>query len=137
LSVLLAEDDRVNALLARTMLEKAGHRVMHAVNGQEATEMIAAALAGYGDAPGMPDLVLMDMALPGLDGLATTRRIRELEERHGARRRVPILALTANVRHEDHATCIAAGMDGHLPKPFDRSDLEAAIAKLSQARSAA
>ena len=137
LSVLLAEDDQVNALLARTMLEKAGHRVMHAVNGQEATEMIAAALAGYGDAPGMPDLVLMDMAMPGLDGLATTRRICELEERHGARRRVPILALTANVRHEDHATCIAAGMDGHLPKPFDRSDLEAAIAKLSQARSAA
>ena len=68
LSVLLAEDDQVNALLARTMLEKAGHRVMHAVNGQEATEMIAAALAGYGDAPGMPDLVLMDMAMPGLTG---------------------------------------------------------------------
>ena len=137
LSVLLAEDDQVNALLARTMLEKAGHRVMHAVNGQEAMEMIAAALAGYGEAPGMPDLVLMDMAMPGLDGLATTRGIRELEERHGARRRVPILALTANARHEDHATCMAAGMDGHLPKPFDRSDLEAAIAKLSQTRSAA
>jgi CheY-like chemotaxis protein len=137
LSVLLAEDNQVNALLARTMLEKAGHRVTHAVNGQEATEMIAAALAGDEDAPDMPDLVLMDMAMPGLDGLATTRRIRELEQRHGARRHVPILALTANARHEDHATCLAAGMDGHLPKPFDRTDLEEAIAKLAQARSAA
>jgi signal transduction histidine kinase/CheY-like chemotaxis protein len=137
LSVLLAEDNQVNALLARTMLEKAGHRVTHAVNGQEATEMIAAALAGEEDAPDMPDLVLMDMAMPGLDGLATTRRIRELEQRHGARRHVPILALTANARHEDHATCLAAGMDGHLPKPFDRTDLEEAIAKLTQARSAA
>jgi CheY-like chemotaxis protein/anti-sigma regulatory factor (Ser/Thr protein kinase) len=137
LSVLLAEDNQVNALLARTMLEKAGHRVTHAVNGQEATEMIAAALAGDEDAPDMPDLVLMDMAMPGLDGLATTRRIRELEQRHGARRHVPILALTANARHEDHATCLAAGMDGHLPKPFDRTDLEEAIARLAQARSAA
>jgi CheY-like chemotaxis protein len=80
--------------------------------------------------------VLMDMAMPGLDGLATTRRIRELEQRHGARQ-VPILALTANARHEDHATCLAAGMDGHLPKPFDRTDLEEAIAKLTQARPAA
>jgi signal transduction histidine kinase/CheY-like chemotaxis protein len=136
LSVLLAEDNQINALLARTMLEKAGHRVMHAVNGQEATEMIAAALAGDEGAPDMPDLVLMDMAMPGLDGLATTRRIRELEQRHGARQ-VPILALTANARHEDHATCLAAGMDGHLPKPFDRTDLEEAIAKLTQARPAA
>jgi signal transduction histidine kinase/CheY-like chemotaxis protein len=137
LSVLLAEDNQINALLARTMLEKAGHRVIHAGNGQEATELIAAALAGDEAAPDMPDLVLMDMAMPGLDGLETTRRIRDLEQRHGARCHVPILALTANARHEDHATCLAAGMDGHLPKPFDRSDLEEAIEKLTRARSAA
>jgi CheY-like chemotaxis protein len=137
LSVLLAEDNQINALLARTMLEKAGHRVIHAGNGQEATELIAAALAGDEAAPDMPDLVLMDMAMPGLDGLETTRRIRDLEQRHGARCHVPILALTANARHVDHATCLAAGMDGHLPKPFDRSDLEEAIEKLTRARSAA
>jgi signal transduction histidine kinase/CheY-like chemotaxis protein len=137
LSVLLAEDNQINALLARTMLEKAGHRVMHVVNGQEATELIAAALVGDDGAPDMPDLVLMDMAMPGLDGLETTRRIRDLEQCHGARCHVPILALTANARHEDHAICLAAGMDGHLPKPFDRSDLEEAIEKLTRARSAA
>jgi signal transduction histidine kinase/CheY-like chemotaxis protein len=137
LSVLLAEDNQINALLARTMLEKAGHRVMHVVNGQEAAEQIAAALAGEEGAPDMPDLVLMDMAMPALDGLETTRRIRDLERRHGARCHVPILALTANARHEDHAICLAAGMDGHLPKPFDRSDLEEAIEKLTRARSAA
>jgi len=137
LSVLLAEDNQINALLARTMLEKAGHRVLHVVNGQEAAELIAAALAGNDGAPDMPDLVLMDMAMPGLDGLETTRRIRDLEQRHGARCHVPILALTANARHEDHAICLAAGMDGHLPKPFDRSDLDEAIEKLTRARSAA
>ncbi len=137
LSVLLAEDNQINALLARTMLEKAGHRVLHAVNGQEAAELIAAALVGDEGAPDMPDLVLMDMAMPALDGLETTRRIRDLEQRHGARCQVPILALTANARHEDHAICLAAGMDGHLPKPFDRSDLEEAIEKLTRARTAA
>jgi signal transduction histidine kinase/CheY-like chemotaxis protein len=137
LSVVLAEDNQINALLARTMLEKAGHRVMHVVNGQEAVELIAAALVADDGAPDMPDLVLMDMAMPGLDGLETTRRIRDLEQRHGARCNIPILALTANARHEDHAICLAAGMDGYLPKPFDRSDLEEAIEKLTRARSAA
>jgi signal transduction histidine kinase/CheY-like chemotaxis protein len=137
LSVLLAEDNQINALLARTMLEKAGHRVMHVVSGQEAVETIAKALTGDEDAADMPDLVLMDMAMPGLDGLQTTRRIRDLEQRHRGQSCVPILALTANARHEDHAICLAAGMDGHLPKPFDRSDLDEAIEKLTRARSAA
>jgi CheY-like chemotaxis protein len=137
LSVLLAEDNQINALLARTMLEKAGHRVVHVANGQEAIEFVAAALVGDEGAPDMPDLVLMDMAMPGQDGLETTRRIRDLEKRHGVRCQVPILALTANARHEDRATCLAAGMDGHLPKPFDRSDLDEAIERLTRARSAA
>ncbi|MET0483883.1 MAG: ATP-binding protein [Aestuariivirgaceae bacterium] len=137
LSVLLAEDNQINALLARTMLEKAGHRVVHVANGQQATELVAAALVGDDGAPDMPDLVLMDMAMPGQDGLETTRRIRDLEQRHRVRCQVPILALTANARHEDHATCLAAGMDGHLPKPFDRSDLDEAIERLARAPSAA
>ena len=115
LSVLLAEDNQINALLARTMLEKAGHRVLHVVNGQEAAELIAAALAGNDGAPDMPDLVLMDMAMPGLDGLETTRRIRDLEQRHGARCHVPILALTANARHEDHAICLPPGWTDICP----------------------
>ena len=79
----------------------------------------------------------MDMTMPELDGLETARRIRDLERAHGARSRVPILALTANARREDQAQCLAAGMDGHLPKPFDRTDLEEAIEKLTGARSAA
>ena len=120
------------------MLEKAGHRVMHAVNGQEATEMIAAALAGYGGRARHAGSRADGHGHAGAGRAGDhPAGFRELEELAWGGRRVPILALTANVRHEDHATCIAAGMDGHLPKPFDRSDLEAAIAKLSQARSAA
>ena len=121
LNVLLAEDNPVNALLARTMLEKAGCRVKHAKNGLEAVSAIAEGLA--------PDMIIMDVEMPGLDGLEAARRIRAIESRDGLAR-VPILALTANARKEDIAECHAAGMDGHLSKPFDRQDLDETIAKL-------
>jgi CheY-like chemotaxis protein len=119
LQVLLVEDNPVNALLARTILEKSGHAVVHAASGRQA-------LASLERGP-RPDLVLMDIEMPDMDGIEATRHIRQ-REAEGAR--LPILALTANARREDHDECLAAGMDGHLSKPFDRQDLEDAIAKL-------
>ena len=128
LNVLLAEDNPVNALLARTMLEKAGCRVTHARNGQEALAHFEGSLA--------PDLIIMDVEMPGLDGIETTRRIRR-EEAAGGLLRTPILALTANARREDIRECLDAGMDGHLSKPFDRQDLDEAVARLARSRRAA
>ena len=120
--VLLAEDNPVNALLARTMLEKAGCRVTHAVNGRQV-------LAFLSDGP-LPDMIIMDLEMPELNGIETTRLIRDSERRSDNGGRIPILALTANSRREDHEECLAAGMDGHLSKPFDRQDLHEAMAKL-------
>ena len=82
------------------------------------------------------DIVFLDIDMPELNGLDATRQIRELEARAGSSR-VPILALTANARKEDIAECRAAGMDGHLSKPFDRQDLDESIAKLVSSRRAA
>ena len=128
LTVLLAEDNPVNALLARTMLQRAGCTVVHATNGRLALEHLAAGLA--------PDLAIMDVEMPEIDGLEATRRIRA-REAELALPRLPILALTANARREDHAECLAAGMDGHLSKPFDRQDLDEAVARLLTRRPAA
>ncbi|NJM30756.1 MAG: response regulator, partial [Rhizobiales bacterium] len=119
LNVLLVEDNPVNALLARTMLEKSGHAVVHATSGR-------LALSCLEQGP-RPDLILMDVEMPDMDGIEATRHIRA---REAGAARLPILALTANARREDHDECLAAGMDGHLSKPFDRQDLEEAIVKL-------
>jgi len=121
--VLLAEDNPVNALLARTILEKVGCRVTHALNGRAVLELLDKATA--------PDMIIMDVEMPELDGLETTRRIR------ASGNSVPILALTANSSREDYEECLAAGMDGHLSKPFDRQDLDEAITSLVKRRKAA
>ena len=128
LTVLLAEDNPVNALLARTMLERAGCRVTHAADGKAALALLARGL--------QPDLAILDVEMPELDGLETTRRIRA-KEKAEASARLPILALTANARREDYDECLAAGMDGHLSKPFDRQDLDEAVARLILRRPAA
>ena len=83
------------------------------------------------------DLAIMDVEMPELDGLETTRRIRKLEQQSGVLLHLPILALTANARRENYVECIDAGMDGHLSKPFDRQDMEEAIAKILHLKSAA
>jgi signal transduction histidine kinase/CheY-like chemotaxis protein len=128
-NILLAEDNPVNMLLARTMLEKAGHRVRHAVTGRQVLALLEKGVA--------PDLVIMDVEMPDLDGLETTRRIRAIERARQTANSLPILALTANARREDHDECLAAGMNGHLSKPFDRHDLDEAIARLAPRRRAA
>ena len=126
LAILLAEDNPVNALLAKTMLEKAGHRVKHVSSGLQVLAVL--------EQKQKFDLAIMDVEMPDMDGLATTRAIRAAET---GSHRLPILALTANARNENHAECLAVGMDGHLAKPFDRHDMEEAIAKLTYLKPAA
>jgi PAS domain S-box-containing protein len=119
LSVLVAEDNEVNALLTRRLIEKLGHRPHWARDGRAAVEMaLDQALA--------VDLVLMDMQMPECDGLSAATMIRA---REGAGRRVPIVALTANAFAEDRAAAIAAGMDAFLTKPLDRDRLAETIAQ--------
>jgi signal transduction histidine kinase/CheY-like chemotaxis protein len=126
--VILAEDNPVNALLAKTMLERAGCSVRHAVNGLKVLELLE-----NGPTPAM---IVMDVEMPVLNGLETTRAIREQEQSKGTER-IPILALTANTSDADIRECLAAGMDGHLSKPFDRQDLDEAIARVVARRPAA
>jgi signal transduction histidine kinase/CheY-like chemotaxis protein len=129
LSVLVAEDNEINALLARALLSRLGHRPAIAGNGETAVDMWSAARAA-----GEPyDLVLMDVQMPGVDGLEACRRIRAAEA--GAGRPTRIIALTANAQADDRAACLTAGMDGLLVKPLDRErlreSLEAAAARLA------
>jgi len=132
LSILVAEDNEINALLARALLVKLGHRPTMAENGAAAIESWLAARAG-----GAPyDCVLMDLHMPGMDGLEATRRIRALEAEHGDTR-TPIVALTANVSAADRDACLAAGMDDFLVKPLDRERLAAALAASSASALAA
>jgi CheY-like chemotaxis protein len=120
-SVLLVEDNDINALLARRMLEKVGCRVRHCVNGREAVDAFVRVLSGV-DKP--YDLVLMDAHMPVLDGLEATRAIKGLyATREDSAKCAPIVAVTANAFDEDRRRCLEAGMDDYLAKPFDRDEL--------------
>jgi PAS domain S-box-containing protein len=114
--VLLAEDNEINALLALKALEKRGAVVDWAKDGHEAVALAEASFAGV-----RPDydVVLMDIRMPGLDGLEATRRIRTLERALGRRRPRRIVALTANVLKEDEEAARSAGLDGFIPKPLE------------------
>jgi len=129
LSILLAEDNEINALLASTVLEKSGARVVRARDGAEAIAK-ARGERGDGEEPGF-DLVLMDIHMPDMDGVEAARGIRALypdDARPGAGR-PPIVALTANAFAEDRAAYLAAGLDDYLAKPFDRQDLAALLSR--------
>ncbi|HEY0849679.1 MAG TPA: ATP-binding protein [Bradyrhizobium sp.] len=129
LSILVAEDNEINALLMRSLLGRLGHHAVITTNGEEALESWQAARSA-----GTPyDLVLMDIQMPRLDGIETTRRLRSLEASEPGRR-TPILALTANTLVEDRYACFEAGMDGFLIKPLDREKLAEALAGLAAAR---
>jgi PAS domain S-box-containing protein len=133
--VLLVEDNDINALLARRMLEKAGCDVQVRGNGREAVDAIQRRLAG----PDPPfDVVFMDVHMPVLDGLEATRIIKGLyaAQPDAGLRAPPIVALTANAFEEDRRRCIDAGMDDYLAKPFDREDLQQVLGKWCGARTA-
>ena len=135
LKVLLVEDNRINMLLATKMLKAAGHTVTHLDNGAEAVAEVKRQLKSRKSI--VHDIILMDIFMPKIDGVETTRQIRQLEKAHGVQTRVPILALTANLRGDSQRACLNAGMDGYLTKPFDRADLEEAVAGLMQPSDAA
>jgi signal transduction histidine kinase/DNA-binding response OmpR family regulator len=117
LHILLAEDNRVNQVVASRMLEKMGHSIVVANNGQEALSLLAQRTF---------DLVLMDIQMPEMDGLTATRMIREGEVQ--GRSRVPIIAVTAHAMSGDRERCVGAGMDGYVTKPLNGRALEEAIA---------
>ena len=116
--VLVVEDFEDNRFMMRRLLEMSGYRVVEAVNGQEAVE---AALRFT------PDLILMDLSLPLLDGLAATRRIRE----QSPLKNVPIVAVSAHDTADFHADALAAGCNEYVTKPIDFDELEILLQRLT------
>ncbi|KAF0183058.1 MAG: sensor histidine kinase/response regulator [Alphaproteobacteria bacterium] len=119
LSVLLADDNPVNALLARTLLQRSGCRVDVVRDGEEAVS--AARLGGY-------DLILLDLRMPRLDGIAAARQIRALPGKAGE---VAIIALTADAGEEERVAALKAGMDDFVTKPIDPERLAAVAARFT------
>ncbi len=124
LQILLAEDNPLNQRLAVLLLERWGHDVVLAQDGTEAVSLF-----GQRDW----DLVLMDMQMPNMDGLAATRAIREAETEG---RRTPIVAMTANAMTADRELCQEAGMDDFLSKPFEIERFRALVDQIASAVSA-
>jgi CheY-like chemotaxis protein len=117
LTVLVVEDFADNRFMMRRLLEMSGYRVVEAVDGKEAVEVAESA---------RPDLILMDLSLPRLDGLDATRRIRELD----GLARIPIVAVSAHDTNDFHADALAAGCNEYVTKPIDFDELEALLKKL-------
>ena len=119
LHILVAEDNEVNQVLVERVLEKRGHTLQMAKNGEEVLALLDQATF---------DMVLMDVQMPAMDGLEATRRIRDSEK--GTGEHIPIIAMTANAMKGDREICLAAGMDEYLSKPLRSKDLFDAIANV-------
>jgi two-component system cell cycle response regulator DivK len=116
--VLVVEDFEDNRFMMRRLLEMSGYRVVEAVNGNQAVEFAASE---------RPDIILMDLSLPQLDGLAATRRIREQERE----RRVPIVAVSAHDSADFHSEALSAGCDEYVTKPIDFDQLVQLLGRLT------
>ncbi len=116
-TIMVVEDFEDNRFMMRRLLEMSGYRVVEAVNGQQAIEVAQRE---------QPDLILMDLSLPMLDGLTATRRIRELAEM----RNVPIVAVSAHDTADFHADALAAGCNEYVTKPIDFELLEKLLERL-------
>ncbi len=121
LHILLAEDNLVNQMLMVRLLQKRGHRVTVAGNGKLALEQLQRDNF---------DLILMDVQMPEMDGLAAAQEIRRREQLGG--RHIPIVALTAHAMSGDRERCLAAGMEGYLTKPINTKELEDTLKLYSQ-----
>src|SRR2546430_6857206 len=119
LAVLLVEDKSVNRRLAQIVLARHGHAITAVASGAAAPQALQ---------HGRFDLILMDVQMPGMDGIDTTRAIRQSEQRCG--RRLPIIALTAHAMAGDRERCLDAGMDGYLVKPIHPTALLDAVERL-------
>ncbi|MDP3695115.1 MAG: response regulator, partial [Desulfocapsaceae bacterium] len=115
--ILLVEDNYINQEVARTLLEREGATVVTAGNGHEALELLALDDTAF-------NAVLMDVQMPGMDGYEASRAIRA-QPRFAS---LPIIAMTANAMTGDREKCLAAGMNDHIPKPFDPAHLYATLA---------
>lgn len=115
--VLLVEDTEDNRFMMRRLLEMVGYHVVEARNGQEAVRLAETE---------RPALILMDLSLPVIDGLAATRLIRKIPETQ----RTPIIAVSAHDTADFQQEALAAGCDGYVTKPIDFVSLEAMIARL-------
>ena len=118
-TVMVVEDFEDNRFMMRRLLEMSGYRVLEAVNGEQAVEAATQE---------RPDLILMDLSLPKLDGLAATRRIRQQDGLSG----IPIVAVSAHDTTDFHADALAAGCNEYVTKPIDFDQLEALLKKLLQ-----
>ncbi len=112
--VLVVEDNFMNKVLVREMLTLHGYEVIEAGTGKEAVELTSREA---------PDLILMDLHLPEMDGVTATRLIKEREEL----RMIPIVALTASAMKGDEETILSEGFDGYVPKPIELSKLLAVV----------
>ncbi len=119
LKVLIVEDNEINQRLLKEFVDRMGHQTTLAGSGEEALDKMKGAAF---------DVVLMDIVLPGMTGMGTTKAIRALPDL--AKASTPVIALTGNVRDEDIRQCYAANMNGHLPKPVDPKKLKAMIDKV-------
>ena len=119
LTILVAEDSKVNRVVAARILMKLGHEAVLAVNGREA--LAAHQKRSF-------DAILMDVQMPDMDGFEATERIRQSEA--ASRRRTPIIALTAHAMTGDRERCINAGMDDYVSKPFSSQDLADALERV-------
>ena len=118
LRILLVEDIKVNATLAKILLERKGHTVKVAWNGNEAIETFLS---------GEFDVILMDIQMPGISGIEATEEIRKREKKSSGETRVPIIAMTGGVTKEEKESYLAAGMDAVVEKPLDPEELFSTI----------
>ncbi len=121
LQVLLVEDHPVNQMLAAKLIERCGHHVTVAKDGQQGLDAVMQ--RGF-------DVVFMDMQMPVMDGLEATRRIRAFELAHG-RFRAPIVAMTANAMPADRQACLDAGMDHFIAKPFKAEEVRVRLEQVA------
>ena len=116
-TVLLVEDTEDNRQMMRRLLELSGYTVVEATNGKEAVEAASRV---------QPHIILMDLSLPLVDGLAATRRIRALPGLD----KVPIVAVSAHDSADFHSEALSAGCDAYITKPIDYSELEKVVGRL-------
>jgi len=110
-NILVVDDDEINRMVVRVLMERRNYRVMEAASGPEALDMVKDETF---------DVVLMDLSMPGMDGLETTRRIRS----DAAGSQLPVVALTAHTSHKEQQMCLEAGMNAVLRKPFDSEQVD-------------
>jgi two-component system cell cycle response regulator DivK len=119
--ILYVEDNFENKLFVRRVIESMGHEMLEAETGLDSL-VIAAEKT--------PDLILMDVNIPGMDGLETTAKMKQ----NPRLSHIPVIALTANAMKGDKERCLAAGCDGYMQKPVGVSDLRREIARYSEAK---